>query len=444
MQEGIEDIEQDIAWFKTVLHARLTHYFQQNEEAVDPLLIEAPNVQESTLPYASFVRRHGLNTQARLVLMLALMPLLKPQLLDIFLKRNELFDKPYSEFGGVEISGQSGFVPTVQTALFLLAGDTLALRAEASALFDKSHPLVKQGILDLHTNNALPFVATPLRVEAEVYQLLLTGKIQPPATSIDFPATELHTRLEWNDLVLSPDTIGQLLELKTWLNHGDVLMTQWELSRHLKPGYRCLFCGPPGTGKTLTATLLGKLSKRSVYRIDLSRLVSKYIGETEKNLEKIFSLAEEKNWILFFDEADSLFGARTQITRSNDRYANQETAYLLQRIDTCPNVVILASNLKNNIDEAFTRRFQSVIDFPMPSKKERLRLWKQAFGAAAEGDNAIDFEEIAARYEMAGGSIINVVRYSALMAIRKNQRTVAPKDLIDGIRRELKKQGLTV
>ena len=176
----------------------------------------------------------------------------------------------------------------------------------------------------------------------------------------------------------------------------------------------------------------------------MSRLVSKYIGETEKNLEKIFSLAEEKDWILFFDEADSIFGARTQITQSNDRYANQETAYLLQRIETCPNVVILASNLKNNIDDAFTRRFQSVIDFPMPSKKERLRLWKQVFGATAEGQDTIDFEDIAAKYEMAGGSFINVGRYSALMAIKKKQTTIAPKDLITGIRRELKKQGITV
>jgi len=451
MYPNITAIENELEWLKSVLHARLTHYFKQNKEAIDPLLIAPPALENTDAPYASFVNKHALDTPTRLVLILALAPLLRPPLLDILLKRNELFDKPYSEFGGLEVNGQSGFLPTVQTALFLLSGDDLSKRLEAEVLFRPEQFLIKKGVLDFAPHQGLPLVALPLRVHPETYSLLLTGKRTPAITSIDFPATQLHTRLDWEDLVLPPDTLEQLTELRAWLDHGDTLM-QWELSRHLKPGYRCLFCGPPGTGKTLTATLLGKISNRLVYRIDLSRLVSKYIGETEKNLEKVFNQAAEKNWILFFDEADALFGNRTQVTHANDRYANQETAYLLQKIETCPNVVVLASNLKNNIDEAFMRRFQSVVEFPMPARKERLRLWQQAFGKTIrsaqqkeeKGEGSIDFEVIAQKYEMAGGSIINVVRYCALMAIKKKQTNIASQDLLTGIRRELNKQGLTI
>ena len=446
MLPNITTIENELEWLKNVLHARLTHYFQQSQGAIDPLLIAPPMLSNIDTPYASFVNKHNLDTPTRLILILALAPLIKPPLLDILFKKNDLFDKPYSEFGGIEINGQTGFLPTIQTAFFLLSGDDLSKRLEVEQLFTPEQFLIKKGILDFSPHQGLPLVALPLRVHSETCALLFTGKPTPAITSTDFPAIPLHTRLDWEDLVLPPDTLEQLTELRAWLDHGDTLMQQWELSRHLKPGYRCLFCGPPGTGKTLTATLLGKVANRLVYRIDLSRLVSKYIGETEKNLEKVFNRAAEKNWILFFDEADALFGNRTQVTHANDRYANQETAYLLQKIETCPNVVILASNLKNNIDEAFMRRFQSIVEFPIPTHKERLRLWQQAFGKAAQHtkEESIDFESIAKKYEIAGGSIINVVRYSALMAIKKKQAKIAHKDLLTGIRRELKKQGITL
>src|SRR5690606_11585436 len=129
----------------------------------------------------------------------------------------------------------------------------------------------------------------------------------------------------------------------------------WDMRQLIKPGYRTLFYGPPGTGKTLTAMLLGKEFQRNVFRIDLSQVVSKYIGETEKNLEKIFQRAANKEWILFFDEADALFGKRTSVKDAHDRYANQEVSYLLQRVEDFPGLVILASNYKNNIDKAFVR-----------------------------------------------------------------------------------------
>jgi len=143
------------------------------------------------------------------------------------------------------------------------------------------------------------------------------------------------------------------------------LINRESTEKKLKPGYRTLFYGPQGSGKKLTAVLIGKEFDKPVYKIDLSNLVSKYIGETEKNLRIIFDSAEGKEWILFFDEADALFGERTGVKDAHDRYSNQEVSYLLQRIEDYNGLVILATNMKNNIDEAFIRRFNLIIRFPL-------------------------------------------------------------------------------
>jgi SpoVK/Ycf46/Vps4 family AAA+-type ATPase len=236
----------------------------------------------------------------------------------------------------------------------------------------------------------------------------------------------------------------QVTEISTWMEHGHILMNEWGLEKRLKPGYRALFYGPPGTGKTLTATLLGKTSGRDVYKVDLSMVVSKYIGETEKNLSRIFDIAQHKNWILFFDEADALFGKRTATNSSNDRHANQQTAYLLQRVEDFPGIVILATNLKANMDEAFTRRFQAMIHFSMPGPEDRYQLWNNAFSGKCKLHEDIDLYKIAEEHELAGGAIINILRYCALSAIRRNDTVVNKQELITALKREFKKENKTL
>jgi SpoVK/Ycf46/Vps4 family AAA+-type ATPase len=221
-------------------------------------------------------------------------------------------------------------------------------------------------------------------------------------------------------------------------------MNDWGMNKKIKPGFRTLFYGPPGTGKTLTASLLGKSSGLDVYRIDLSMVVSKFIGETEKNLANVFDQAENKNWILFFDEADALFGKRTQTSSSNDRHANQEVSYLLQRVEDFPGVVILATNLKANLDDAFSRRFQSMIYFPIPGPEQRKRLWKQVFSEESTLEKDFDLDEIAIKYELAGGAIINVSRYSSMKALKRGSNIILKKDIIEGIRKEFGKEGKIV
>jgi SpoVK/Ycf46/Vps4 family AAA+-type ATPase len=286
-----------------------------------------------------------------------------------------------------------------------------------------------------------PLGARRLDVGEDFLHRSLYARPLNPQFGPAFPARQLKTGFRWDELVLDPYTFEQLEELKAWLQHGETLMKAWQLERKMMPGYRCLFHGPPGTGKSLTAALLGQVSERKVYCIDLSLIISKYIGETEKNLEKVFVQAEKKNWLLFFDEADALFGKRTQVNDSHDRFANQETSYLLQRVEIFPGVVILATNLKTNIDDAFSRRFQSVIHFPIPDKTLRYQLWQQSFSPITKLAEDIDLKEIAARFEMAGGAIMNVVRYCSLMALKRHSTEIMYEDLEQGILREFNKEG---
>ena len=270
---------------------------------------------------------------------------------------------------------------------------------------------------------------------------MTSGEQHKPDYSTHFPAKRIETPLDWEDLVLDHSVREEIEDLVTWIEHGSSILQEWNLQRQVKQGYRSLFYGPPGTGKTLTACLIGKSINLDIYRVDLSMVVSKYIGETEKNLSKVFDQAEHKQWILFFDEADALFGQRTQTSSSNDRYANQEVAYLLQRIEDFPGIVILASNLKGNIDEAFARRFQSMIYFPVPNEEERLILWKKAFAPPLVLDSEIDLTNIARDHVITGGAIINVLRHCAIRAKQRNSETVFLQDIEQGIRKEKAKKG---
>ncbi len=213
------------------------------------------------------------------------------------------------------------------------------------------------------------------------------------------------------------------------------------MRNNIKPGYRTLFYGPPGTGKTLTAMLLGKYTGRPVFRVDVSTLVSKFIGETEKNLAVLFDKAENKEWILFFDEADSIFGKRTGVRDAHDKYANQEVSYLLQRIEAFGGLIILATNFKNNIHHAFARRFNSIIYFPKPSYEERLILWDNAFPEKAVMENGHSFEKIARSFEITGSQIMNIVQHVCLRTLACRKQVITADHIMQAIQREYAKEG---
>jgi AAA+ superfamily predicted ATPase len=438
-------IVNEIDWFVRVLDFRFTNYFSPDPSEMEIDCIEPPDLTNDRSHYAALVRDYNLTYDERLTILLAAMPHLRPNLLDVFFTKNAHFDRPFSEFGGAINKKHSGFIPTAQTLYFLLGKGAVENRFRIEVILNASHALVMNDFVRLEqTETSEPFLSRALLTSEEFVNYLFTGKLVGPETSEAFPAKRVTTHLLWDDLVVSNEVREEIALMKQWINSEHELMQCNVFRKHMKPGYRALFYGPPGTGKTLTACLVGKSTNMDVYRVDLSLIVSKYIGETEKNLARLFDLAEKKKWILFFDEADALFGKRTQTSSSNDRYANQEVSYLLQRIEYFPGVIILASNLKANMDEAFSRRFQSTVYFSMPDAPQRLILWRQFFTGHFQAAANLQLEQIAEKYELSGGSAINVFRYAVLRAASRQSNQIERDDMIRGLQKEYQKYGKTI
>lgn len=441
--KNAQALERELQWLAEVLDARLQAYFYDQgeplhfsfEKAIPPQLQPNSNLAE-------LVTKYSLNATQRLILALVLAPYIRPQLLDIFFVRNKIIERGYTEFGGLQAQGHSGFLPTIETALFVLAGDMLSERFLVTEEFASEGVLFKHGLIERESLGPYePWTSSALSLPKSILDYISTGRPYTPVYGKDFPAQRLTTERNWDELVLPNAMLNQLKEIADWVKFSPTLMQEWGMQSKLSPGYTALFYGPSGTGKTFSASLLGRLIKQDVYKIDLSLLVSKYIGETEKNLSRVFDAAERKNWILFFDEADAIFGKRTQVEDSKDRYANQEVSFLLQRIESFNGIVILASNLKVNIDEAFIRRFQSIIAFSIPSASERLQIWQKAFSNKAKFAADLDLKAIADKYEVAGGTIMNVVRYCSLKALSEQTNVIDLQSLELGIRREFAKEG---
>ena len=426
-------LQQYIGWFRLIVRTSVALYFEQ--DCAYTLLEEITPPEKGWLEERIGVAE--ISFDERVVLMLALMPQLSPQVLDLFFVQNKDYDHPYSEFGGWKGVSHNGFLPTGETAAFILAGEDMEIRSKVMKLFDKEHWFYTHNVLRLEgAGEGEPFLSGQLRPSNELLSKVLFEREYKPDYHAGFPAKRVTTGLGWEDMVLDYQTSGALEEINTWLIHHKTIMEDWGLSRFLKAGYRALFYGPPGTGKTLAATLIGKKHGMDVYRIDLSMVVSKYIGETEKNLAHLFDMAENRNWILFFDEADALFGKRTSANTSNERYANQEVAYLLQRIEDFPGTVILATNIRTNIDEAFSRRFQSIIYFPMPTQQMRMELWKKMLPQKWLGNNPAELLKLASEEELSGGAIANVIRSCALRLLDTNQESLTVSVLKAAVQKE--------
>ena len=442
-------LEAELEWLAQLIELRLQHYFDAAVSG-SPALPDAlppPTLAANAGSYAAAVLRHRLDPAERLLLILALAPALRPQLLDVLASPNPTTQRPFTEFGS-HVGPGGAILPTVETACFLLAGDALAARLSTLQRLAPTHRLAQHDLLHVAQPPGEPsgtgLLHGLLQVSPSFLALALPGSSGPALPQFadrTALATRVRTGLAWADLVLPAATLAQLDDIGLWLTHGARLLDEWGFGRRVGAGHVSLFHGPPGTGKTLSACLLGERCGREVHRVDLSLVVSKYIGETEKNLSRLFDAAEREGWILFFDEADALFGKRTGVGDSHDRYANQEVSYLLQRIESFDGVVVLASNMKQNIDDAFLRRFQSVIHFSLPKAPERLRLWREAIPAAVKPDTSFDLPRLAQQHELSGGTIINVLRYACLRSLARGDAVLRSEDVDEGVRRELLKEG---
>lgn len=393
-------------------------------------------------PLTRFISENKLDNYETNILLIALIPHLSPDFFNSVIFEYLPNGGDFPEFGGTKGKNHRGILPTGETVLYILAGKDIEKRIEVSKLFDEDHLFAKKNVLYLeHPGDGEPRMSGKLVLDEEYVDLFTTGKISKPKLSAQFPAELISTELEWKDLVLRKETLDEIKEIETWLKYNNTLLTKWQMHGKIKPGFKVLFHGPSGTGKTMTACLLGKYTNRDVFRIDLSTVISKYIGETEKNLSKLFDKAANKDWILFFDEADALFGKRTNVRDAHDKYANQEVSYLLQRIESHAGLMILASNMKSNIDSSFTRRFNSLIEFENPTTNERLVLWKNYLPGAAKLNKKIDLSEISRKYELTGANIVNVIQFAGLQTLEKKSNIISEKDLLKGIQKEYRKEG---
>ena len=416
--------------------------YLENNKSNHSITAESRVLVDISILFDSYYNEFSFSIIEINILLLSLAPHLLPNFYDEIIKEILPQGGDFPEFGGVRGTNHRGLLPTGETIQYILCGNNIVRRLEIASYFSKKHRFYKDGILDLESlKDGEPIMSGRVIISNEWLHYFIHGEFPLQEFNSDFPARYTTTDMEWNDVVLHPYTSDLIEDIRRWVVHNHLLLEDSKFSAKIKSGLKVLFYGPPGTGKTLTATLLGKEFGMPVYKIDLSLVVSKYIGETEKNLGKVFDRAKSKNWILFFDEADALFGKRSSVNSSNDRYANQEVSYLLQRIEDFDGLVILASNLKSNIDTAFMRRFQTIVHFPPPNIDERIQLWAKAVPDKLAYHQDVNIRQLASKYEFTGAEIINIVRYAYLKSISENLFAIPLNIIMEGIRKELQKEG---
>jgi len=441
-RSNARNLDQALAFLDALIRRRLA------ERKGAPPPDEAPTLGffDDGSPLGDFIRDRKPSFDEYALLALALAPEVRPGFLDAATRAGlDEAEGDFPELGCRRNADGRALVATGETAMFLLAGDDLDERFAVQRLLEPDHWFQRESVLALEAaREGEPHMSGRLVLGRDWLELLTTGRQTAPPFSAAFPAKRIETTLDWEDIVLAPAVREQLDELARWAAHRHALQEKWGLGGRVRPGYRALFHGPSGTGKTFAAALLGLRTGREVYRVDLSAVVSKYIGETEKNLAALFDVAQHRDWILFFDEADALFGKRTGVKDAHDRYANQEVSFLLQRVEDYGGLAILASNFRANIDDAFLRRFNAIVRFPQPDRAERREIWRRSLPGAMPAGDRDALAEALSDYELTGGNIVNVVQYAAIEAEAAGLSTLRLEDAVRGVRREMEKEGRVI
>ncbi|MCC6373101.1 MAG: ATP-binding protein [Bacteroidia bacterium] len=442
-----QTILNEINWLKSIIEKRVKDLKPEagkNPEADQTYRFEEglPDLDKNNSSYyAQLVCELELNAAERLLLILSLTAHIAPDVFSIHLRDDRSAYKPrFAEMGGYIDTVFFNFVPSLKTALYLIAANDLDNTLKLELFFTTQSKLVNEQIITFNNHvrgEECTLQYSIISLAPEYINYFVSGKKPRPDFGKNFPASLLTTGLNWEDLVVPEFTLKELQRLSKWHSHGLNLIQK--TNGKLNGSFTCLFYGASGSGKTLAVQLLGKSLGVDVFRIDLSMVVSKYIGETEKNLAYLFDRAKNKNWILFFDEADALFGKRTEIKDSKDKWANLEMSYLLQRMEEHNGLTVLATNFRNNLDVALSRRFQSVIYFAKPDKAQRIELWKRLMPKPYSYESGIDFEQLG-HYELTGGNITNIIKAACLDANHANTEVVASADIVEAIKREFAKE----
>lgn len=409
------------------LQVEIQHWIAQGFPSATHLPLALEN---NVSPYAQEIQKLGLSHQERLVVLLALYPHIQPDLLDMCLL-SHFFDNAL--IGGKKSSDKAGFLPTGETALFLLGGDDLMARNQYRYLFDSKHVFTQKGILSLApVAEGEPKMSGTLVLSDEYLHRFLHSTPYEPQFSPEFPAQKINTDMTWDDIVLPSSAEAGIKDLLLWIRHYHELMQNKDFAKERK-GYKCLMYGEPGTGKTMTVNVLSQETDHSIYRISLDQLIHKHGSEATKNLAKIFRLARNHDWILFFDEGDALFSKRSTPSHlTQDTLNSQDISYLLQEIEDYPGIIIVATNNLSSMDEALLRRFETIIHFREPNEQLRHEMWQQAL-KPFKLNHDINLQEIARKYKKNGEFIKKIKHYLGIRALSKGNMQIDLSELEEAI-----------
>lgn len=432
--------------------AQIYRQYTQADKTIEPLPM--PDLSQTSGAYAELIRKFDFGQAERLVLALALYPHVLPDVLDHWVKA--LQDNIALLPGNIGLA-YPHFLPTGKTALFALAGFDAEQQLKLQhQLFAPDHIFTQAKLLKLgKVPNDEPAIDGSLVLAPEYLHWLTSGTPYRPALSQHFSAMPLSTRQSWDDYILPSNTQAQVDELMAWVSHYHELRAHPAFGADSQ-GYKCLLYGPSGTGKTMLGRLLAQKTKREVWRIDISKMVSKFVGETSKNIQQVFETASYYDHILFCDEGEGLFSNRSvYASNAQDTYVNQDVGYLLQAIEDYPGILIVATNNLQNIDQAFMRRFNTMVRFDYPNKACLLKLWQKAL-APFELDSSIDLAAIAhtqaqtqhqapqalispsdRRVEpITAAQIVAVKDYLGIQALKRQHWRVSPEDLLEALQQK--------
>ena len=416
-----------ILWLKTIIDHRCVEI---NHDKPSPSVLEIHPLPKAELdsPYAQVTEDFELNETGFILLALAIVPQYAPEIFGQILESRDQKGYLKPHFGGHYDTKTNQFTPTYFTALFLLSGNNLTLRGKYAAQLHQAHPLLQQQILYQGQGQDVDkqFMHSIIELDSSYYDYFTKG-IQPRLDhGQHFAATLKETHLTKDDVILEEIVSEQIQSID---NYATVMESNFFKSdtHKFKKGFIALFHGSPGTGKTLLAGILANTYGLDMYHVDLSNVVSRYVGEAEKKLEIIFNRLQGKNCMLFFDEADALFGKRSEVKEAHDRYANQEVSYLLQRIETFDGLVILASNFKNNMDDAFLRRMDVTVNVIRPKEKSREALWKHYLPSNLEFESDALIAHLVKDFAYTGANIRNVMK-NVTIAMTSQNKTIITFD----------------
>lgn len=422
-----ESLNEEMQWLQSLIEMRCKELFMENDPALD-IAHEAPQPPkfDDGSPYSITVNSYKLTTIDRVILALGIASAHYPSMLKTFVQIEESSNAFAIEAGGEYNKVNRSFKPTFQTALFLLAGKDLLLWSQYSSQLINGSVLLKNDII--YNRSSTEFIHGKIELDTAYLNYFLSDQKPQLDHGSYFPGKLYKSDLTMDDIILEDNVREQIKPIGHYIKALENGF--FKTNEHsFKPGFIALFYGAPGTGKTMLAGILANTYGIDMYHVDLSQVVSKYIGETEKNLEVLFNRLQGKNRMLFFDEADALFGKRSDVKDAHDRYANQEVSYLLQRIEKFDGLTILASNFENNMDDAFKRRIDVSVNVIRPTEPTRKALWEHYLpkNITFESDELLQY--LTKEYSYTGANIRNIMK-NVMMALYDRNETIITYSLL--------------